>query len=76
MLGHTMGAAAAIESAAVCLAIKHELIPPTINFETPDPQCDLDCVPNTARKKAINYALKNSFAFGGNNCCVIFKKFS
>lgn len=74
MLGHTMGAASAIESAATCLAIKHNMLPPTINYETPDPECDIDCVPNTARAQQIDVALKNSFAFGGNNCCLIFKR--
>ncbi|MCG2712731.1 MAG: beta-ketoacyl-[acyl-carrier-protein] synthase family protein [Candidatus Omnitrophica bacterium] len=76
MIGHTMGASAAIESAACCLAIKDGIVPPTINFETSDPECDIDCVPNIARKKKINIALNNGFAFGGNNCCVVFGKAS
>lgn len=54
MLGHTMGAASAIEAAACVLAVKHDLIPPTINFETPDPECDIDCVPNVARKHRVD----------------------
>ena len=75
MLGHTMGAASAIEAAACVLAVKHDIIPPTINFETPDPECDIDCVPNVARKHQVNVALNNGFAFGGNNACVVIKKF-
>ncbi|MBU1086518.1 MAG: beta-ketoacyl-[acyl-carrier-protein] synthase family protein [Candidatus Omnitrophica bacterium] len=72
MLGHTMGASSAIEAAACCLAIRDGIVPPTINFETPDPECDIDCVPNKARKKKITTVLNNGFAFGGNNCCVVF----
>ena len=74
MLGHTMGAASAIEAITCCLTIKNSVIPPTINYETKDPECDIDCVPNKAREKAVNIALNNSFAFGGNNACVVFKK--
>ena len=72
MLGHTMGAASAIEAIACCLAIKEGMVPPTINYETADPECDIDCVPNKARKKSIRVALNNSLAFGGNNACVVF----
>lgn len=75
MIGHTMGAAAAIESVAALLALKHQIIPPTINFETPDPECDIDCVPNHARAHTFSTILKNSSAFGGNNACVIFRKY-
>lgn len=75
MLGHTMGAASAIEAIACCLAIKNEVIPPTINYETPDPDCELDCVPNTARIQKINVVLNNGFAFGGNNSCLALRKF-
>jgi len=75
MLGHTMGAASAIESITTCLAIKKGILPPTINYETPDPNCNIDCVPNTSRPKEINIAMKNGFAFGGNNACVVFKQF-
>ena len=74
MLGHTMGAASAIEAIACCLAIKEGIIPPTINYETADPECDIDCVPNKARKKAIKTALNNSLAFGGNNACLVMGK--
>lgn len=75
MLGHTMGAASAIEAITCCLAIKNGIIPPTINYETPDPECDIDCVPNTARKQKVNIALNNGFAFGGNNACLVLKKY-
>ena len=75
MLGHTMGTASALEAIACCLAIKDSVIPPTINYETPDPDCDLDYVPGKARKKTVDVALNNSFAFGGNNACVAFGKY-
>jgi 3-oxoacyl-[acyl-carrier-protein] synthase II len=74
MLGHCMGAASASEAIACCLALKDGLIPPTINFKTPDPECDIDCVPNEARKVRLNTVLNNGFAFGGNNCCVVFNR--
>ena len=70
MLGHPMGAASALELINCCLVIKHNKIPPTINFETKDPQCDIDCVPNVAREREVNIALNNASAFGGNNACV------
>lgn len=76
MLGHTMGAASAIEAITCCLAIKEGKIPPTINYETPDPDCDIDCVPNKARKQKLNIALNNSSAFGGNNACLAIRSFS
>jgi 3-oxoacyl-[acyl-carrier-protein] synthase II len=75
MLGHTMGAASAIEALTCCMAIENSIIPPTINYETPDPECDIDCVPNIARKQTVNIALNNGFAFGGNNASVVIKKF-
>lgn len=75
MLGHTMGAASAIEAASCCLAIRHNIIPPTINYETSDPECDLDCVPNRAKERAVNVVLNNSLAFGGNNACVALKRY-
>jgi 3-oxoacyl-[acyl-carrier-protein] synthase II len=71
MLGHTMGTASVFEAIACCLAIANSIIPPTIDYVTPDPECDLDYVPNQARKKEIRLALNNSFAFGGNNACVV-----
>jgi len=75
MLGHTMGAASAIESLTCCLVVKEDIIPPTINFETPDPECNIDCVPNRAKIKKVNVALNNGFAFGGNNSCMVIKKY-
>lgn len=74
MLGHTMGAASAIEAISCCLAIENGIVPPTINFQTADPDCAIDCVPNKARGAKVDVALNNGFAFGGNNCCVVFRK--
>lgn len=76
MLGHTMGAASAIESVACCLAIDTKVVPPTINYQTFDPDCDIDCVPNEAQELDINVVINNGFAFGGNNCSVVFRRFS
>jgi nodulation protein E len=73
MHGHTLGAAGAIESAAVVLALSTGILPPTINFTEPDPECDLDCIPNVAREVRVEYALSNSFAFGGLNAVLAFK---
>ena len=75
MLGHTMGAASAIEAACCCLSVKHDIIPPTINFETPDPECDIDCVPNVCRKTPVNIAINSASAFGGNNAALVLKKY-
>ncbi|MCX7920489.1 MAG: beta-ketoacyl-[acyl-carrier-protein] synthase family protein [Clostridia bacterium] len=74
MMGHAMGAASALEAAACCLMIQHQTIIPTINFETPDPDCIEDCVPNVARKQALNHVLSNAFAFGGNTSCLVLSK--
>jgi len=74
MLGHTMGAASAIEAAVCALAIHHNRIPPTINWETPDPDCDLDYVPNSARAHEVRIAMNNAYAFGGNNASLILKR--
>lgn len=74
MLGHTMGAASAIESAVCALAVSEDRVPPTINFESADPQCALDCVPNVARALPVTVAMNNAYAFGGNNASVIFRK--
>lgn len=71
MLGHTMGAAAAIEAISCCMSLKEGILPPTINYETSDPECDIDCVPNKLRKQKINIILNNSSAFGGNNACLV-----
>jgi 3-oxoacyl-[acyl-carrier-protein] synthase II len=75
MLGHTMGAASAIEAAVCSLAVKHDVVPPTANFQTPDPDCDLDYVTTGARNKPVNIAMNNAYAFGGNNASVIFQKY-
>ena len=75
MLGHTMGAASSIEALTCCLVVKENIIPPTINFQTPDLECDIDCVPNKAKIKRVNIALNNGFAFGGNNSCLVIGKF-
>ena len=76
MLGHTMGAASAFESAACCLAIKNKEIPPNINLDELDPECDINVVANKSLKKEVRLALNNASAFGGNNCCVVFGKYS
>ncbi len=74
MIGHTMGAASAIEAAACALAVATDLIPPTAHYRQPDPECDLDCVPNEARAHPVEVAMNNAYAFGGNNASVIFEK--
>lgn len=73
MIGHTMGAASAIEAAVCSLAVNEGRIPPTIHFEQPDPECDLDCVPNEAREQPVRAAMNNSYAFGGYNASMIFR---
>jgi 3-oxoacyl-[acyl-carrier-protein] synthase II len=75
MIGHLLGAAGAIEAVATIMTIHTGIIHPTINYENPDPECDLDYVPNEARKKEVNVAITNSFGFGGHNVCLVFKKF-
>jgi len=75
MIGHALGAAGAIELVASVLTIKNQFIPPTINYEFPDPECDLDYVPNKGRKASVNTVLKNSFGFGGKNSAIIIRKF-
>jgi 3-oxoacyl-[acyl-carrier-protein] synthase II len=74
MTGHLLGAAGAVEGVYSALALHHGVIPPTINYDTPDPACDLDYVPNKARKADIKVVLSNSFGFGGTNACVIFRR--
>ncbi|MGK5093693.1 beta-ketoacyl-[acyl-carrier-protein] synthase family protein [Deltaproteobacteria bacterium TL4] len=76
MLGHTMGASSALEFIATIQATKYDLIPPTINYTTPDPECDLNYVPNQALKKIVTIALSNSFAFGGSNAVLVVKKWN
>jgi 3-oxoacyl-[acyl-carrier-protein] synthase II len=75
MLGHAMGAASALEAIACALVVKNDIIPPTINFETPDPECAIDCVPHQARRKTVRNAMNNSYAFGGNNASLIISKY-
>jgi 3-oxoacyl-[acyl-carrier-protein] synthase II len=71
MIGHTMGAASALEAVVCALVVQRGQLPPTMNFETPDPECAVDCVPNASRPHRTEVALNNSFAFGGNNACVV-----
>jgi 3-oxoacyl-[acyl-carrier-protein] synthase II len=75
MTGHLLGAAGGVEAVVSIFAINKGIIPPTINLENPDPECDLDYVPNKAREKEVNYAMSNSFGFGGTNACLLFKRF-
>jgi 3-oxoacyl-[acyl-carrier-protein] synthase II len=75
MTGHLLGAAGGLEAGITVLAIKHQTAPPTINYESPDPECDLDYVPNTQRAMPIEFALSNSFGFGGTNGALLFKRF-
>jgi 3-oxoacyl-[acyl-carrier-protein] synthase II len=74
MIGHALSAAGAIEAAATVLTVRHSILPPTINYETKDPECDLDVVPNVAREAKINAAISNSFGFGGQNGVLVFTK--
>jgi 3-oxoacyl-[acyl-carrier-protein] synthase II len=74
MIGHALGAAGGIEAVATVLTVYTGIMPPTINLEEPDPECDLDYVPNTAQKGSIKYAISNSFGFGGTNATLVFKK--
>jgi 3-oxoacyl-[acyl-carrier-protein] synthase II len=75
MTGHLLGAAGGLEAGITALAVFHQLVPPTINLDDPDPACDLDYVPNVKRSLAIEYALSNSFGFGGTNAALLFKRF-
>ena len=74
MTGHLLGGAGGLETAIVALAVREDIVPPTINYTTPDPKCDLDYVPNEARRMKVNYALNNSFGFGGTNAALVLKK--
>ena len=71
-----LGAAGGIEAIASLLALRHGVLPPTINYTTPDPECDLDYIPNQARKVQVEYALSNNLGFGGHNASVIFKQYT
>jgi len=75
MTGHLLGAAGGLEAGITVLAVHHQIAPPTINLDTPDPECDLDYVPNVARPMKIDYALSNSFGFGGTNASLVFKRY-
>ncbi|MEM1177606.1 MAG: beta-ketoacyl-[acyl-carrier-protein] synthase family protein [Acidobacteriota bacterium] len=76
MIGHTMGAASAIESCISALAIVNGAVPPTINYEEPDPECPLDCIPNDAREMSVDVVMNNAYAFGGNKASVILRRYS
>lgn len=76
MTGHLLGGAGGLEAGITVLALRDQILPPTINYETPDPECDLDYVPNQARKVSFNYALSNSFGFGGTNGSLIFRRWT
>ncbi len=75
MTGHLLGAAGGVEAGICALALRDQVIPPTINYETPDPECDLDYVPNVARDAKLEYVLSNSFGFGGTNAALLFKRY-
>ena len=76
MTGHLLGAAGGIEGVILALSIKNSFVPPTINYDNPDEECDLDYVPNIGRELQIQYAMSNSFGFGGQNAVIIFKNFN
>jgi 3-oxoacyl-[acyl-carrier-protein] synthase II len=76
MIGHCITAAGAIETIAAILVMNKGIIHPTINYETPDPDCDLDYVPNVARPAQVNVCLKDSFGLGGENCCLVLRRVS
>lgn len=75
MMGHLLGAAGGVEAGVIALALQHQVIPPTANYEKPDPDCDLDYVPNGARRTQLRYALSNSFGFGGTNAALLMKRY-
>ena len=73
--GHCLGAAGAIEAIFTIFAVQRGVLPPTINYETPDPECDLDYIPNEAREAEVKVAVSNSFGFGGHNACIVVRRF-
>jgi 3-oxoacyl-[acyl-carrier-protein] synthase II len=75
MTGHLLGAAGGLEAGITALAVHHQLVPPTINLDKPDPECDLDYVPHKSRAMQVTYALSNSFGFGGTNGALLFKRY-
>ena len=76
MFGHALGAAGALEGICTVLTLHEGVIPPTINYEHVDPECDLDCVPNLARKATVDVAMSNSFGFGGHNAVLVFRTYA
>ena len=76
MTGHLLGGAGGLEAGFAVLTLRDQIIPPTINYETPDPECDLDYVPNHARPSQLEYVLSNSFGFGGTNASLLFKRYA
>jgi 3-oxoacyl-[acyl-carrier-protein] synthase II len=74
MIGHLCGASGGIAAIVCALTLRDGIVHPTINYETPDPECDLDCIPNTARQLPIRRAMATSFGFGGHNCCLVLGK--
>jgi 3-oxoacyl-[acyl-carrier-protein] synthase II len=75
MIGHLLGASGGVEAGISVLALRDQVVPPTINLDNPDPECDLDYVPHEARRVEVNYALSNSFGFGGTNGALLFKRY-
>jgi 3-oxoacyl-[acyl-carrier-protein] synthase II len=75
MTGHLLGAAGGVEAVISILALDRGVLPPTINLDNPDPECDLDYIPHTARKVQVEVAMSNSFGFGGTNACLVFRRF-
>jgi 3-oxoacyl-[acyl-carrier-protein] synthase II len=73
--GHCLGAAGAVEAIFCTLAVRDGVLPPTINYDTPDPECDLDYIPNEAREADVRIAVSNSFGFGGHNACLVLRRF-
>jgi 3-oxoacyl-[acyl-carrier-protein] synthase II len=74
MTGHLLGGAGGLEAGITVLALRDQMLPPTVNLENPDPECDLDYVPNQARKVEVEYAMSNSFGFGGTNGALLFRR--